>query len=57
MGQYEDNNLKQYTGTRYENFLLFRHPQKTEAKDILESLVLYHYLFYYNLAKRSSESI
>ncbi|CDW81866.1 px domain containing protein [Stylonychia lemnae] len=38
MGQYEDNNLKQYTETRYENFLLFRHPQKTEAKDILESL-------------------
>eukprot|EP00347_Sterkiella_histriomuscorum_P019166 403342692 len=38
MGQYEESNLKNYTGVKYENFLLFKHPQKTEAKDILESL-------------------
>ncbi len=39
MGQYEESNLKEYAGTKYENFLLFKHPQKTEAKDILENLV------------------
>jgi len=33
---YEESNLKTYAGTKYENFLLFKHPLKTHAKDVLE---------------------
>jgi hypothetical protein len=36
--QYEDSNLKIYAGTKYENFMLFKHPLKTLAKDQLENL-------------------
>lgn len=31
--QYEESNLKTYSGAKYENFLLFKHPLKSEAKD------------------------
>ncbi len=31
--QYEELNLGTYAGTKYENFLLFKHPMKSEAKD------------------------
>eukprot|EP00347_Sterkiella_histriomuscorum_P020499 403337564 len=36
--QYEEQNLRTYAGTKFENFLLFKHPLKTQAKDILENL-------------------
>lgn len=38
-GQYEDNNLAFYAGNQYENFMLFKHPHKFEAKQVIEDLV------------------
>jgi hypothetical protein len=37
--QYEEGNLKTYAGTKYDNFLLFKHPQKAEVKETLENIV------------------
>ena len=30
---YEESNLKQYADAKYENFMLFKHPLKTDAKE------------------------
>lgn len=30
---YEDSNLKTYADSKFENFLLFKHPLKTDSKD------------------------
>ena len=29
MTQYEESNLKAYAGTKYDDFMLFKHPHKT----------------------------
>lgn len=36
---YEDTNLKTYAGSKLENCLLFKHPEKTHVKDALDFLV------------------
>lgn len=38
-GGYEENNLKFYAGQHLENFMLFKHPHKFEAKTCIEDLV------------------
>jgi hypothetical protein len=37
-GTYEENNLTFYAGTQFENFMLFKHPHKFEAKQAIEDL-------------------
>ena len=36
---YAESNLKQYADGKFENFMLFKHPMKTEVKEQLETLV------------------
>lgn len=33
LSAYEEVNLKQYADAKYENFMLFRHPMKQDAKE------------------------
>lgn len=40
--QYEEGSLKTYAGTKYDNFLLFKHPQKTDLKENLDDLVIFY---------------
>jgi ABC-type antimicrobial peptide transport system permease subunit len=37
-GTYEETNLKFYAGQHLENFMLFKHPHKFEAKNCIEDL-------------------
>lgn len=37
-GTYEETNLKYYAGEKLENFMLFKHPHKFEAKTCIEEL-------------------
>jgi hypothetical protein len=37
-GTYEETNLKYYAGEKLENFMLFKHPNKLEAKNFIEEL-------------------
>lgn len=37
-GTYEETNLKYYAGEQLENFMLFKHPHKLEAKNCIEEL-------------------
>lgn len=37
-GTYEETNLKFYAGSKLENFMLFKHPHKFEAKNCIEEL-------------------
>lgn len=39
-GTYEDTNLRFYAGTQLENFMIFKHPHKFEAKTCIEDLVI-----------------
>ena len=36
---YEESNLKHYADAKFENFMLFKHPLKTESIEQHESLV------------------
>ena len=36
---YENHNLRTYADTKYENFLLFKHPKKGDIKESLKALV------------------
>jgi len=41
-GTYEENNLRFYAGQQLENFMLFKHPSKFEAKNCIDDLVRFY---------------
>jgi hypothetical protein len=46
-GNYEEHNLKFYAGNEFENFMVFKHPHKHEAKTAIDELVSITYSPYY----------
>ena len=40
--QYEEKNLKSYAGNQYENFHVFKNPQRPDLKESVDNLVRYN---------------